>query len=263
MRKKRSVIASLLILIAVAFNVTACDGGVRVGDLQTKSQTVELNDADSVTVEIQMGAGELVVSGGASELLEAAFTYNVEALNPRATYTNGRLEVKDNDVKEGFRSLFDLDEFRNEWVLKFNEGAPMDMTINLGLGYSNLILGPLTLNRLNIHGGAGDVDLDLNGSQSLRRLDFDMGAGGITIDLTGEWQNDLDATFSGGLGEIYLRLPADVGVIIDVETGIGEINASGLVRDGDSYTNEAYGVSDVTLRIHIEGGVGEIHLDVE
>ncbi|MEJ2265200.1 MAG: toast rack family protein, partial [Anaerolineales bacterium] len=83
MRKKRGVIASLLILIAVAFAATGCYQGVRVGDLQTKSQTVERGDANAVNAEIQMGAGKLDVSGGASELLEASFTYNVEELDPR------------------------------------------------------------------------------------------------------------------------------------------------------------------------------------
>lgn len=263
MRKKRDLIATLLILIAVVFIATACDGGVRVGDLQTKSQTVELGDADSVDVEIQMGAGELDVSGGASELLEATFTYNVEELNPRASYDNGRLVVEDSDVAEGFGSLLDLDEYRNEWDLKLNEDVPMVMTINLGAGLSHLALGALALTSLNINGGAGDVDVDLTGSQSLSRFDFEMGAGEVTIDLTGDWQNDLDARLSGGLGEITIRLPGDVGVSVDVETGIGGVNASGLTKDGDIYTNDAYGASDVTLRIDIEGGVGQINLEVE
>jgi len=263
MRKKRVVITMPLLLTAVSFVATACVGGVRVGDLQTKSQTVELGDADSVNVEIQMGAGELDVSGGASELLEASFTYNVEELNPQATYAGGRLEVKDSDVDEGVGSLFDVDEYRNEWELKLNEDTPMEMRIDLGAGRANLALGALALTRLNMDAGAGDVDLDLNGSQSLSQLDLNMGAGEVTIDLTGEWQRDLDARIAGGLGDINLRLPGDVGVSIEVETGIGDVDASGLTKDGDTYTNDAYGVSDVTLRIDIDGGVGQIILDVE
>jgi hypothetical protein len=254
----------MLIVIAVLFSTTACSGGgARVGDLQTESQTVELGGADSVDVEIQMGAGELDVSGGASELLDATFTYNVEELNPQATYDGGKLVVKDSDVKEGIRSLFDLDEYRNEWDLKFNDDVPMEMRIDLGAGRSNLTLGALDLNTLNIDGGAGEVDLDLSGSQELSRLDFDMGAGSVTIDLTGDWQNDLDARLSGGLGEITVRLPSAVGVRVKVETGIGGVDASGLTKDGDVYTNDAYGVSDITLLIDVDGGVGQINLEVE
>lgn len=263
MGKKRRLVASLLTLVAVPLVATACFRGTRVGDLQTESQVVELGDADSVNVEIQMGAGELDISGGASELLEASFTYNVEELNPRATYAGGRLEVTDSDVNEGIESLFDLDEYRNEWELKLNEDVPMEMNIDLGFGPSRLALGALALTGLEINGGAGDVDLDLHGSQSLRRLDINAGAGEVTIDLTGDWQSDLDARIAGGLGNISLRLPRDIGVSIDVESGVGSVNANGLAQDGNTYTNDAYGMSDVTLRIDINGGVGQINLDAE
>jgi len=255
--------SGLLTLLLLLVVVSGCDEGARVGDLQTESQTVELGDADSVDVEIQMGAGVLDVSGGASELLEATFTYNVDELNPRATYSGGNLVVEDDDVQEGIGSLFDLDEYRNEWDLRLNEDVHMEMNVDLGAGRSNLALGALALTSLNIDGGAGNVDLDLSGSQSLSELDFDMGAGEVTIDLTGDWQDDLDARIQGGVGEFNLRLPSDVGVSIEVDTGIGDVDASGLTRDGDTYTNDAYGESDVTLRIDIDGGIGQINLDVE
>lgn len=244
MYKKQGFVASILISIALALSATACIGveGARVGDLQTKTQTVELGDADSVDVEIQMGAGDLDVSGGASELLEASFTYNVEELNPGATYTGGTLVVEDSGVVNiGIESLADLAEYRSEWDLKFNEDVSMAMKINLGAGPSNLALGDLNLTWLNVEGGAGD----------------------FTVDLTGDWHNDLDASIGGGLGSFTVRLPDTVGVIVEVEPGLSGVDAGSLTRDGNRYVNDAYGVSDVTLRIDLNGGVGEINLDVE
>jgi len=43
--------------------------------------------------------------------------------------------------------------------------------------------------------------------------------------------------------------------------GLGKINAEGLERVGDSYVNGAYGESDVTLNVDVQGGVGEINLE--
>jgi hypothetical protein len=209
-----------------------------------------------------MGAGELGVSGGSDELLEATFTYNVEELNPEATYSNGKLVVQHDDIKEGIGTFFDLDDYRNEWDLRLNEGVPMEMSIDLGAGRTDLTLGSLALTSLDINAGAGGVDLDLSGSQFLNRLDFDMGAGEITLDLTGNWQDDLDAAIKGGVGEINLKLPSNVGVRIVVNTGIGGVDTSGLTKDGDTYTNDAYGESEVTLHIDIDGGIGQINLDV-
>jgi hypothetical protein len=263
MKKKRVVLIGLLVVAVALFAVTGCNEGDRVGDLQTKSETVELGSADSASVQIEMGAGQLDVSGGAGELLEATFTYNVDELNPSATFTGGILVVKEDDVKEGIGTLFDLDDYRNDWDLRFNDGVPIEMNIDLGAGRTNLALGSLALIGLEIDAGAGVVDLDLSGSRSLNRLNYDMGAGDITLDLTGDWQEDLQATIQGGLGEMTLRLPSDVGVRIDVSTGIGSVATSGLTKDGDFYINDAYGESDVTMSIKIDGGVGKINLDVE
>ena len=115
------------------------------------------------------------------------------------------------------------------------------MKINLGAGPSNLALGALALTSLEVNGGAGDV----------------------TIDLTGDWRNDLDAGIEAGLGNIFLTLPRDVGVRLEVDAGIGAVDAGGLTRDGNTYINDAYGVSHVTLRIHINGGVGNINVDLD
>jgi hypothetical protein len=44
--------------------------------------------------------------------------------------------------------------------------------------------------------------------------------------------------------------------------GLGNINAEGLERVGDSYVNGAYGESDVTLNVDVQGGVDEINLEI-
>jgi hypothetical protein len=259
---KRNLLVAILLIGALAITAaTGCDEGARVGDLQTETETIERGDAESVDVDIDIGAGELDVSGGAAELLEATFTYNVEELDPQATYSNGKLIVDHEDVKEGIGTLFDLDDYRNEWDLRFGDG-PMEMSIDLGAGRANLVLGSLALTRLDVNAGAGDMDIDLSDSQTLTWLEFDIGAGEVTLDLTGDWQQDLDATIEGGVGELSLRLPKDVGVRVEVDSGIGSIDTSGLTKDGDTYTNDAYGDSDVTLHIELNAGVGKINLDV-
>jgi hypothetical protein len=53
-----------------------------------------------------------------------------------------------------------------------------------------------------------------------------------------------------------------VSVRARAQGGLGKINAEGLQREGDSYVNDAYGSSDVTLDVDVQGGVGEINLKV-
>jgi hypothetical protein len=55
----------------------------------------------------------------------------------------------------------------------------------------------------------------------------------------------------------------DVGVRVNVESGPHTIGATGLTRNGNVYTNAAYGVSEVTLHVNMEAGLGRINLEVD
>lgn len=264
MNNRNRKVIGLLAVAAILFAAGGCipfGPRVRVGELQTESRTIELGDAESIRVDINMGAGELKMTGGAAELLEADFTYNVAELKPEVEYSGSTLTVQQPDI-ERFPSFLDLDEYRYEWDLRLNDDVSMDMGVNLGAGYSDLKMGSLSLTKLAVTGGTGDISLDVAGASSLTRLDVNVGAGRITVDLTGDWQDDLDAEINGGAGAMTVRLPRGTGVRVDVERGVAKVNASGMRIEGDDYVNDAYGESEVTLRIDIKAGVGEINLEL-
>ncbi|MFN2241717.1 MAG: toast rack family protein [Anaerolineae bacterium] len=250
----------LLAMVGVLLAASGCSSGVRVGKLQTGSETVELGDATTARVEIDMGAGELDLTGGAAELLEADFTYNVAELKPEVDYSGGTLTVRTPKVDTGIASLFDLADYRYEWNLRLNDDVPMELRVNVGAGQTDLKLGSLSLTRLDVAGGAGEILVDLSGSASLTRLDIAVGAGALTVDLTGAWQKNLEATIGGGVGKRILILPRDTGVRVKVEVGVGGVDATGMTKEGDYYTNDAYGQSEVTLYLEMAGGVGETEL---
>jgi hypothetical protein len=114
---QRSKVIGLLALIAILLGATSCVPAARVGELRTESQSVELGDAGSVRVEIDLGAGDLEVTGGAQKLLEADFTYNVAELKPEVAYTAGTLVVRQPAV-QGLPALQGITGYRNEWGLR-------------------------------------------------------------------------------------------------------------------------------------------------
>jgi hypothetical protein len=230
----------MTIVLIATLQLAGCASEARVGDLKTESKSVELGDAKPVNVEINFGAGDLRVNGGAEKLLEADFTYNVAKLKPEVEFTDGTLVVQHPDVR-GYRTLQDIRDFRNEWDLRFNNDVPMNLNLDMGAGTSDLQLAGL----------------------SLTGLDVSLGAGESTIDLSGGWASDLDATIDAGAGDISIRLPRDVGVRVEVVAGLGTIDAPGLTQVGNVYTNDAYEASDVTLQVAIKAGVGRINLEVE
>jgi hypothetical protein len=230
----------IALALFAAMLLASCSSEARVGALRTESQSVELGDAKSVRVKIHFGAGDLKLTGGAKKLLEADFTYNVAKLTPVVEYTDGTLVVRQPETK-GFPSLIGIMDFRNEWGLRLYDGVPMDLSVDMGAGTSDLQFAGL----------------------SLTSLDVTLGAGTYTLDLSGDWARNLDITIDAGAANVILRLPRDVGARVTVESGPHTIEATGLVKDGGVYTNAAYGVSEVTMRVDMQVGIGQINLDVE
>ena len=262
MSKRKPI--SLIALAGLSLLLPACViNRFRVGPTQTESETVEVGDAETARADIQMGVGEIEITGGASELMEAEFTYNVDELEPRVSYevsgTTGRLTIE-HRRSEGV-PFGDYEDARSEWELVFNDDIPIDMKLSLGAARGDIDLRGVTLTSLDIEVGAGEADLWL-GDSPLRNLDIEVGAGKLTLDMVANWERDLDAEITGGVGQLIIYLPNDVGVIVDVKLGIAAIDTRGLQKDGNTYTNDAYGESAVTLRLEIEGGIGDIRLEV-
>jgi hypothetical protein len=238
------VILSIVMLAATVIVAGACGtqggGTPQVGKMQRHSKSVDPENAQSARAQLKMGAGELNISGGADQLMEGHFSYNVSEWKPQVSYEvsgdTGELMVKQGSAEGGGLS----GNARNQWDISLNDELPTDLVVQLGGGESNLDLDSLTLTG----------------------LDLQMGAGKATVDLTGDYARSFEASIQGGVGEATVELPSEVGVKAKAQGGIGKINAKGLKRVGDSYVNEAYGESDVNLNVDVQGGIGEINLEV-
>ncbi len=227
----------IVVLLIGTLLLASCNSDLIVGEVRSESRSVDLGDAKSVSVDINFGAGVLDVTGGAKDLLDADFTYNVDKIKPQVEYDDGRLIVSQPET-EGMPALPGVTDFRNEWGLHLDNEVPMDLSVDVGAGTSNLKLSGL----------------------SLSGLDITLGAAQGTIDLSGDWAHNLDVSIDAGASNISVLLPKDVGVRVVVDRGPTVIDTQGLTQDGDVYTNAAYGKSDVTMQIDLQAGVGTISL---
>ena len=235
---KKMVMLAAVIALLVISGCGPVSPTARVGALQTRSEMVALDGDGMRQVEIDMAAGDLMVSGGASELMQADFVYNVADLEPQVAHSGSSLTVRTPNTTASARSLRDLVSYRNEWDVRLNDSVPMQVDVEVGAGSANLKLGGM----------------------SLTSLDLVTGAGPVTVDLTGSWQNDLEAEISVGLGGLTVRLPSDTCARVDVDGGLNPVDSQGLVKNGSQYASDACGKADTTLRIHIDGGVGVVQL---
>jgi|SRR5579864_779620 len=205
------------------------------GPTRTETRSVDLDNSELVRAELKMGAGELRVRGGSSQLMDGEFSFNRPLMRPNVHYDSS-----------GFRGHLLVEEPSNvhhvnsnyRWDLRFNNQKPLDLVVNFGAGEGRLDVGELRLRSLEIH----------------------MGVGQLRVDLRGMPKNDYDVSIHGGVGEATIYLPDGVGVVADAHGGIGGISARGLEKRDGRYVNEAYGHAKTTVRLDVHGGIGAINL---
>jgi hypothetical protein len=206
--------------------------------VEQAARSVDLKGAQSVQMDVEMGAGELQMRSGAGTLMDADFRYRQSDGKPEVNYavsgTRGTLTVR----QPSHHSIGGND--KNEWDLRLNDEVPMDISVKMGAGEGRLNLGHM----------------------SLRSLEVEMGAGELKLDLTGHPRNDVDVRVRGGVGEATLRLPRRARLEVEAHGGLGEITAHGLVKRGNLWVNDAAGEAPI-MRVNVSGGIGGINLICE
>ncbi len=235
------MLAFVIVLVLLLWHGRSFARNHRDSFYGTKHSTrvVEPQRAKSAQARLEMGAGQLTINGGGKDLLDADFTYSDQYEEPRVDYSvsDGVGELK---VSQDSHSMH-FGRSQNDWNLHFSKEIPLELKVDMGAGQGDLHFRDVPLTRLDLNLGAGQMD----------------------VDFTGDRKTDLTADIEGGVGQANVRLPKNVGVIAHASGGIGSIDVHGLKHDGDSYTNDAYGKSPATIHLKVQGGIGQITLNVE
>jgi len=231
MKYKLSLSPVLVLLVA------GCNA-VDPGPTQTASEDIDGGKAETVHADIRMGAGELHIEGGATNLMTGSFRYSERVGRPTVRYevtgASGRLTV------ESPKSGSSGNKTINIWDLKMGSAAPLEMNVSLGAGQSNLDMSQLPL----------------------RSLEVDMGAGEMVLNVAGKYARDITVEVNGGVGEARIKLPSGMGAVVDATGGIGSIETTGLSKRDGKYYNDAYADGKPAVHMQVQGGVGNIILSV-
>ena len=256
-------VSCLLVLTSCEINTGS---GEEAADGSTKqiSQAIKKDDAERVRTTISMRAGRLMVKGGADNLVDTDISSNREEWKPEIEYTlsgkTGRLRIEQPE-SEGLNFNFN-DDYVNDWDILLNENIAQDLDVKIGAGETTLDLRGMMLNSVKIDAGVGEHNINLSGT-SVPELRLNAGVGEVSVNLTGKWNNDLIAEFNGGIGELNLILPSDMGIRMQVSGALGSINAPALEKNGRVYTNDLYGDSEYMIELEVTAGIGEVNLSLE
>jgi hypothetical protein len=238
MKKNTLKIRWAFAVMTLVLTLTSCNFlTTSVNQVRTDSQTVEIKSATSARIQIEIASGELTVEGGGGSLMDADFQYDVDRWKPEVQYSEngaqGELIVSQPRVVGSGGTI-------NIWTLLLKNDIPIDLSINIAAGDSELNLNDLELTTLGIENGSGTTN----------------------IDLSGNWDHDVNATIRQNFGNLTVKLPAEMGVSIEMDIGAVNVNANSLTVNENGYVNQIYGIAPHTLTLKLKAGSGSVTLVV-
>ncbi len=125
-----------------------------------------------------------------------------------------------------------------EWRVQLSDRVPLDLTLDTGVGNTNLDLAQLNLTRLSLDSGVGSSTITMPAS------------GQVTADI------------NGGVGSITVRIPRQMSARIKIDKGLGGVHVSSdYLHSGDTYTSADYGTASNRLDLSIDVGIGSITIE--
>ncbi len=114
------------------------------------------------------------------------------------------------------------------------------------------------ISTLTLNLGQGDDTITLVGDMpDLNTLIMNVGAGNDNVNLDAPWNQDLSATIISESDSTRLKLPKDIGVMVQIIGKSVVVDAGGLAKQDNGYVNAAYGKSNVTLHITLNTSSAE------
>lgn len=211
------------------------------------------------------------------------------AVTPRRERSRGGI----GDVRlDGFDLDFDLDDLERlgepggRLEVSLGREVPAELRVAVGAAESRLRLGgvplarleirtgasatrlsfdepnPIRMERLRLQVGAADFRAESLGNARFERFSFEGGVGDVTLDFGGAWRGRARGEVKMGVGELTIRVPADLGVRIRRKAFLASFEAPGLTRTGEAFQSSNWGEADARLELEIEAALGSIEVEV-
>jgi hypothetical protein len=245
----------------------------------------QLRDSQPQRIRVQYGAGRVDVRGSADPLLyNMHLRYDERRAAPVHRYdAAARSAVLGLETRDGAQRFGERDD-SGELRLVLPTAAPLDLDLQLGGTESRLELGGLTLRSLRLECGATDANVAFSqpNRTQMSDLTIDVGAadllavnladanadqirvnggvGVVDLDFGGTWTRDLTLNTRLSVGKLILRVPADVGIRLDLDRLLAGFDHDGMVKRDGAWYSTNYDAAPHKLQVHAETFFGQVEL---
>jgi hypothetical protein len=242
------------------------------------------HDAQSLAVHVTYGAGRVRVQPATNRrLFDIHFRYDAERTEPTYAY-----DAATNKLDLGVRQTSLARNMRggegSELKLQLATTTPMRLALDVGAAEGDYDLSGLRLEELSMQTGATDTRMRFDapnpvrmhsmrlqigaaavqitglGNANAERIDVNLGVGQATLEFGGEWRGDADMSVNSALGEVILRVPADVGIRVESSTFLHSFDAPGMIKKGGYSVSANWDTAKYKLRLHSSGALGRLEI---
>lgn len=152
------------------------------------------------------------------------------------------------------------------WDVRLNPSVPLKLSIDGGVGTSEIDLSSLNLTRLTMDGGVGSNIIKLPATGKGYHVTIDGGVGGTMIEIPENAAVDVD--IDGGVGGVKVNLPHTAAVRVTVDGNLGGVHIPKQfkrVKENDDFIGRSgvwetpgYAVAGQQVAINFKGGVGSL-----
>jgi len=243
-RYRTAVLVGALVVGGVLYGYQRSGGRYLGGGGAAETHAIEhtLGGANGADISIGTGVSTLHIgsfSGGDVLVRGSVETRRGETLTDDFFRRGDQavLQLR-SEQSSGVGSLGVFGNQDRRWDLDLNEGVPIKLGIDAGVGRGQLDLRNLQLTDLRISAGVGEMT--------------------VTLPAQGAYS----ATLKAGVGATTVHIPAGVPTRLTVNTGLGAVSVQGdFERNGDVYTTPDYEGAARRADVSIQGGLGAIHVD--
>lgn len=276
--------ARMLLLGATAATVIAPAAAAQQWrEMQVSRQ---LRDSTEHRVRVQYGAGTLTLGTAPAPMLyHMELRYDEESGRPIHYFDSTARSLTVGLDKQSMRLVRGVRGNRGELRLELTRQAPLDLSLDLGAVKGDLDLSGFRLTNLRLSSGAAEIRVraDTLNTAAMQLLEIDVGAasvrldgvanlktpkirasvgvGELTMDFSGEWTQDIDATIDLALGHLDLRVPADVGIRIEIESFLSGFDKDRFTKRGNAYYSRNYDRAMHHLELKVNAALGNVDID--
>lgn len=239
---------------------------MKIEDIEYSADGVETADID---INFGLPSAQLFALNDSPNLIEGTVSY-ANSLTFDTSMSGQEANINLHTSDSGGWFFLDPTTWVNfgntpRWQIGLNPTIPTSLRLDVGAGSVDLDLSELTLNNLDVDGGAGSNEVWLPGGDYNARFNVSAGSTKITLPGFGKQEIEID----GGAGSLTLFLPPGVEARVEVNGGAGSFylnenrfdQVSGDERDEGVWETAAYGAATNQIDLFIDVSAGSVRIE--